>query len=253
MGRALLPRYAEKEIRRSIGSQIKCGPYLWSDMKKYYEAYEDRYKAVHEMGERWTADVNTPIVSEIIEEFGIGASDQMLEIGCGEGRDAGVLLARGFDLTATDVSAEAVEYCKKLYPEYAGSFKVLDCVKDAPDGEYDFIYAVAVLHMLVDDEDRSAFLRFVRDGLAENGIGLVLSMGDGISETQSDPSKAFTLQQRELNGKPVMLAGTSCRMVSFPHLIAELDSNGLRVVKYGITEIPKEFPEIMYAVVKRKE
>jgi len=36
--------------------------------RKYYEAYDERYKTVHEKGIRWFGDKGSPIVSEIISK-----------------------------------------------------------------------------------------------------------------------------------------------------------------------------------------
>ena len=37
--------------------------------RKYYEAYDERYKAVHEKGLCWSTDTPSPIVFEIIEKY----------------------------------------------------------------------------------------------------------------------------------------------------------------------------------------
>ena len=67
----------------------------------------------------------------------------------------------GYGLLATDISEEAVSFCRKRMPAHESSFQVLDCINGSHEGRYDFIYAVAVLHMLVLDEDRKAFYRFL--------------------------------------------------------------------------------------------
>ena len=36
------------------------------DSRKYYAAYEERYKTAHANGVSWSSDVNTPIVMEVI-------------------------------------------------------------------------------------------------------------------------------------------------------------------------------------------
>ena len=38
-------------------------------MKKYYEAYEDRYKTAHEKGVSWSSSQGTPIVLETIRKY----------------------------------------------------------------------------------------------------------------------------------------------------------------------------------------
>lgn len=42
-----------------------------ADYRKYYEAYDERYKTVHEKGIRWFSDNCSPIVSEVIEKYEI--------------------------------------------------------------------------------------------------------------------------------------------------------------------------------------
>ena len=108
--------------------------------------------------------------------------------------------------------------------------------------------------MLVLDEDRAGFYRFFRDQLAEDGIGLICTMGDGTMECSSNIATAFDLQEREHmpTGKSLMLAGTSCRMGCFETFLEELNSGSLTVLKQGITAVEPDFPVMMYAVVKRK-
>ena len=108
--------------------------------------------------------------------------------------------------------------------------------------------------MLVQDQDRDGFYRFIRTHLAPGGVALICSMGDGVVERKSDVQNAFDLQTRihEQTGKEVQIASTSCRMVSFETLHKELERNGLQILKEGITESPPDFPVMMYAVIKHK-
>lgn len=221
--------------------------------RKYYEAYDDRFRQIHEQDLKWFSESPSPIVAETIRAFSISPSRKILEIGCGEGRDAHPLLLQGFDLLATDVSPEAIAFCRKEFPEFAMRFQVVDCVAGEIDGQFDFIYAVAVLHMLVLNDDRNAFYRFIRKHLAPSGIALICTMGDGTNERQTDVRTAFDLNKRihEPSGKTVRIAATSCRIVNSQTFEAELAQNGLDVVKKGMTAVEPDFPQMMFAVVKR--
>lgn len=119
--------------------------------------------------------------------------------------------------------------------------------------QFDFIYAVAVIHMLVPDSDRDAFYQFIRNHLKPGGIGLICTMGDGTEERQTDIGSAFQLQDRvhEPSGTAVQIASTSCRMVNFQTFSEELKRNGLTAVNQGITSVEPDFPQMMYAVVKK--
>lgn len=218
-------------------------------VKKYYEAYEERYKTAHSKGVSWSSEKCSPIVAEVIDRYGINPSDNILEIGCGEGRDALAVLDKGYKLLATDISEEAINYCKRTMPQYKESFRVLDCINGKHGEKYDFIYAVAVVHMLVLDGDRNMFYRFFREHLTRDGIGLICTMGDGSVEMSSDIANAFELQEREHRSGRMKVAGTSCRMVSFETFEKELVLNGLTVKEKGITAALPDFNSLMYAVV----
>lgn len=220
--------------------------------RAYYEAYDDRYRQIHAENLQWFMDDPSPIVSEVIAQFSIDATEKVLEIGCGEGRDALFLLRQGYDVLATDVSREAIDFCRRKNPEFCHQFQVLDCLRETLPERFDYIYAVAVIHMLVPDTDRNAFYRFIRTHLTENGIALICTMGDGITERQTDIQTAFELQERqhEQTGKTVNIAGTSCRMVNFDHFRSELTAGGLEILKMGSTSVEPDFPVMMYAVVK---
>ena len=222
------------------------------ETRNYYEAYEERYRTAHEKGVSWSSEKSTPIVMEVIRNYGISHVDKLLEIGCGEGRDAKAVLDLGYDLRATDISEEAVAYCRKIMPEYEDRFSVLDCLKDHPEQKYDFIYAVAVVHMLVRDEDRDGFYRFIREHLKRDGSALICSMGDGEMQMESDISKAFNLQEREHESGKMTVAATSCRMVSFVTFEDELKRNRLNIIEKGITGSLPDFDSLMYAVVKKE-
>ena len=62
------------------------------------------------------SDFHRTLASEI--EPYIDMEDSILELGCGEGRDAIHLLCQGYRVLATDISPEAIAYCRRLAPAY---------------------------------------------------------------------------------------------------------------------------------------
>jgi ribosomal protein S18 acetylase RimI-like enzyme len=220
--------------------------------RPYYAAYDDRYRIAHDRGVSWASDEATPIVIEMLKKYRVTPDQSLLEIGCGEGRDARAVLDAGYSLLATDLSEEAIAYCRRTMPRYASHFSVLDCLADTTETRYDFMYSVAVIHMLVCDEDRDGFYRFIREHLKPGGVALICSMGDGDREFQTDVSTAFTLQEREHPSGSMMVTGTSCRMVSFRTLEDELSRNGLEILEEGLTSALPEFNSLLFAVVRGK-
>ena len=221
------------------------------DKRLYYEAYDDRYRQVHRENLEWFSRSPSPIISQVMRQFGIGTESKTLELGCGEGRDAIVLLEQGCDVLATDISLEAIAHCRRIAPDFPDRFQVLDCIGGTLEQKFDFIYAIAVVHMLVKDEHRKGFYQFIRNHLKEGGIALICTMGDGKIQRQSDITNAFSLQERihEQSGKTLHIASTSCRMVDFPAFQNELEANGLAILEKGITAIEPDFSQMMYAVV----
>jgi SAM-dependent methyltransferase len=221
--------------------------------RKYYEAYDDRYRQIHSQNLKWFDESPSAIVLETIHGFGIIKENKLLELGCGEGRDAFPLLQAGFRLLATDISPEAIRYCRGRWPQFADKFQILDCVGGNLEEKFDFIYAVAVIHMLVEDGDRAAFFDFIRDHLKEKGIALICTMGDGVMTVKSDISTAFDLHERthDASGEKIMLAGTSCRMVTWDAFLKEIRAEGLKVLEKGLTEVLPDFNIMMYAVVEK--
>lgn len=219
--------------------------------KKYYQAYEERYKTAHQKGIQWSSDFYTPIVMETIKKYSLSKDCLCLEIGCGEGRDANHVLELGYHLIASDISNEAITYCKNKYPAFKNNYKVLDVLADKSLEQYDFIYAVAVVHMLVVDQDRNKFYQFIQNHLKENGIALICSMGDGEIEVQSDIQQAFDLQEREHETGKMLVATTSCRMVSFYTFEREIERNGLEIIEKGTTSAFPDFNCLMFAIVRK--
>lgn len=223
------------------------------EQRRYYEAYDERYKQVHQKSLQWFSSMPSKIVEETIVKYGISAASKILEIGCGEGRDAVYLREKGYDLLATDVSPAAIRYCQEKFPDISQSFQIFDCLTERLDEKYDFIYAVSLLHMLVLDEDRNAFYQCIYEQLNDSGIALICTMGDGSEEWETDISKAFELKSRthEATGEEVLIAGTSCRVVSFDTLKREIGDNNLMLLESGITSMEPDFPMAMFAVVAR--
>ena len=218
--------------------------------KKYYEAYNERYKTIHKRGVSWSSDQPTPIVLEKIHQYSIDKNDSILEIGCGEGRDAKTILDEGYKLLASDISSEAIKYCKKMMPSHADNFICFDCLKDEIDNKFKFIFSIAVIHMLVLDEDRNKFFEFIKSHLMENGIALICSMGDGVNEMSTDASKAFEIVERHHESGDISVVSTSCRMVSFEKFENEIEQANLTIIEKGITSSLPDFNNLMYVLVK---
>ena len=100
---------------------------------------------------------------------------RVLDLGCGQGRDA-LLIARkghhvlGMDLSSTGVS-QMLEEAEREGLDVRGV--VADVVECQPEGEYDVVILDRVLHMLSDDGQRTAVLRKASAATKPGGFILI--------------------------------------------------------------------------------
>lgn len=224
--------------------------------QKYYEAYEDRYKKIHsEKNLAWAGEKHCDVIEQLLNKYGANKKSSILEIGCGEGQNAIYLLSKGYNLIASDISKEAIRWCKQAAKKQNVSeepFFVMDILNNTLDEKFDFIFSVAVLHMLVEQGDRDKFLNFVHDHLKENGKAFIVIMGDGVENGKSDTSKAFELIDRPFRGELVKVPTTSCRMVTWEEFFDELDRANLRVLNHFLDKTVPDFLSCMVVEVEKK-
>ena len=220
----------------------------------YYKAYEKRYSQVYENNMLWSAKENTPDVLNCIKNYKINKKSKILDLGCGEGRDAICLLNNGYNVMAVDYSQTVIEKCKQLSNnKYNEHFIQLDLINDKMNCKFDFIYSIAVLHMFVLNEHRDKFLSFVREHLKNDGICLICVLGDGNREYVSNIDEAFKNIKRTVmnNNAELEIAATSCKIVNWEQLECEIINNGLKIEQKWISNNIPEFDSSMCVVVKR--
>ena len=203
----------------------------------YYKAYEKRYSQVHQTGQLWEMHKSSREVIDTINEYNITKDDKILDLGCGEGRDAIYLLDNGYNVLAVDYSTSAIQKCNELTENKSkNNFKQFDLITDNIDEKFDFIYSIAVIHMFVNEKHRQKFYQFIYNHLKENGKALVIAMGDGKKEYSSDVNNAFLNSERINinNNKKVLVANTSCKIKNMAGMIKEIKKGNLRIIKNEI-------------------
>ena len=226
-------------------------------MKKYYEAYDDRYKKVHEeKGFAWAGKEHSPTIENLLQNYGATKDSTILEIGCGEGQNAIYLLSKGYNVIASDVSPEAIRWCKEKALSIGvneKSFFVMDILSNKLTEKFDFIYSVAVLHMLVEDKDRQKFLKFIFNHLKPEGKAFIVVMGDGIMTRKTDTTRAFELTDRPFGNETIRVATTSCRIVTKDEFTKEIEAANLKILNLGIDYTIAGFEVSMVAEVEKNK
>lgn len=91
-------------------------------------------------------------------EYGLdGLSHQrVLDFGCGNGGNTAFFVSEGFDVYGVDISEAHIAYCRKVMPEAAEKFLVIDPEPDTEDrwfgGNFDLVLAIQSLYYLSDTD-----------------------------------------------------------------------------------------------------
>ena len=223
-------------------------------IENYYQAYEKRYSQVYDNNMLWSSKEVTKEVIIFLKNNHVKKEQNILELGCGEGRDAIFLLNKGYNVLAVDYSKTVINKCIELSGEkFNHNFKQFDLLTDKVDIKFDFIYSVAVLHMFVLNKHRKKFWQTIFEHLQNNGKALICIMGDGKKEYMSNINEAFENVERIVlnNQSKINVAATSCRIVNWETLEKEISSENLVIEEKWITDDIPEFNPSMCVVVKK--
>jgi trans-aconitate methyltransferase len=112
---------------------------------------------------------------ELIEALGVASDAAVLDVGAGASLLADRLVERGLtDVTVVDVSAVVLERVRARLPSTTPVRLVhVDLLTWRPERLYDLWHDRAVLHFLVDEDARAAYLRTLRAALAPGAAVVV--------------------------------------------------------------------------------
>ncbi len=138
----------------------------------------------------------------------------VLELGCGSGNDTARLAGEGYEVTAVDVSGEAIGQARARFGSLA-RFVVADMTRQLPfpDAGFDAVMSNVALHMFPDTVTRAVFAevgRLVRAG------GLFVFH---VNSLEDRPLRARRLPARELEPDYVVEeSGQTVHFFSEPYL-----------------------------------
>lgn len=223
--------------------------------KDYYKAYDKRYKQVYKNNMLWETNKPTYLVLETVNKYNINKNDKILDLGCGEGRDAINLLDKGYNVLAVDYSKTVINKCNELTNnKYINNFRKFDLIEDNMKDKFKFIYSVAVIHMFLLDTDRDKFYKFIYKHLEDDGYALIISMGNGVKEYKSDINKSFDITNKINinNNKEIKVVETSCNIKNKENLIKEIEKNNLGVISVNIVNSLPNFDKCISIIVKKE-
>lgn len=141
---------------------------------------------------------NPNLVEWLDREHVAGGGRRALKIGCGLGDDAEELARRGFVVTAFDVAATAVEWCRQRFPGSVIRWQVADLLRPPPawTGAFDFVLESYTLQVLP-PEARAVAVRNVGRFVAPHGELLLIARGRESSDGEG--TMPWPLLRRELD------------------------------------------------------
>lgn len=136
-----------------------------------YESVVTDYDRRYDMEEYYWGLTPNRICYDIMKILPPVKPYRVLDIGCGEGKDAVFFAKCGYAVTAFDISEQGIEKAKKLadYNQVDAAFFKADLFDYRPEGEYDIIFSSGVLHFMQENR-RKELCDSLKAHTAEGGI-----------------------------------------------------------------------------------
>ena len=145
----------------------------------------------------WADLAPNPNVIQWLDQHQVaGAGREALKIGCGLGDDAEELARRGFSTTAFDISASAIAWCRRRYPQSPVAYVVEDLFRapSAWQGTFDFVLESYTLQVLPPSLRRAA-ISHIASFVAPHGTLLVVSRGREPDDSQGEMPWPLTKEE----------------------------------------------------------
>jgi SAM-dependent methyltransferase len=159
----------------------------------------------------WANLVPNPELAQWLDETVVqGEGKRALVVGCGLGDDAELLSERGFDVTAFDISPQAIEWCKRRFPDSKVEYIAADLFETPVEWReaFHFLFEANTLQVLP-SELRPAAISAMVNCVTRDGSLLVIARG---REPNDDPGfMPWPLTKDDL--KPFVESGL--QLVSF--------------------------------------
>ena len=143
------------------------------------EHWDSRYESIGAEAVGWFE--SRPAVSmELLSTLGVSRSDSVIDVGGGASRLVDHLLAAGHqDVTVLDVSHVAIDSARRRVGEAAPvTWLVEDILSWTPPRAWDAWHDRMLLHFLVSDEQRAAYLDALRRALKPRGAVVICTFAE---------------------------------------------------------------------------
>jgi SAM-dependent methyltransferase len=169
----------------------------------YADFFESIYADAH--GDRsripWSdGEANPALVAwlNVVAPSLVRCGCRVAVVGCGLGEDARELIARGYDVTAFDVSPTAVEWARSLDPAHEECYQHADLFNPPARWRHRFDLVIEIYTVQsLPPSRRAAVLGAMRELISPHGVALVICRG-AAAPTPLEAGPPWPLTEREL-------------------------------------------------------
>ncbi len=173
----------------------------------------------------------------------------ILEVGCGNGRDAAFFANCGHQVLGVDKSVEAIEYCERHHRDLSGTRFLAGSTADVSSnqrGGFDVVYSRFCIHAMTPSEEAEFLTELVR--LTAPGASLFIecrSINDLLA------------RQGEVLSPTERIAGHYRRFIVVDELVAAVEAAGFSVVESiegrGLAKFDSEDPVVIRLTARRRD
>jgi SAM-dependent methyltransferase len=153
--------------------------------------YEDGYKSCACFWGRKPGRLVEQVASMLGDVRGL----DVLDAGCGEGKNAAFFAGRGATVRAVDVSVIAIEHARNWFGDIANvSWEIADIRQsDLSPSSFDIVIAYGLPHCLASEAEVIAVLERLKMATKADGLNVVCSFNERRQELSAHPGFAPTL------------------------------------------------------------
>lgn len=169
----------------------------------------------------------------------------ILEVGCGNGRDSAFFSENGLNVTAIDASVAAIEYCREAHGSSISFEHRTLKAADAETRNFDIVYSRFVLHAMT-PEEANEFLLAAFTSLKPDGLLLIecRSINDPLA------------RRGEVLSPTERIDGHYRRFIIADELISDVEAVGFKVEQLvesaGLAKFKEEDPVVIRLIARKR-